>query len=270
MPTPLEDLVALSRALGDDRLDAVILGEGNTSIAVDERTFLVKGSGCQLATITANDFVLLRRDRILALLERGPVPAAELDAVYDAAKLDRGQTRRPSVETLFHAVCLAQPGVMVVAHTHPTAVNALTVSKAFPAALAGRMFPDEAVILGPESVYVPYVDPGVPLAAAILAGLNTFRASYGQPPKTVYMQNHGLIALAGNSTEAMAITTMAIKAARIRLAALASGGGINLLPESVVAHLINRPDEKYRAQLLSGQPVTGQTSSQSAGQRITA
>jgi rhamnose utilization protein RhaD (predicted bifunctional aldolase and dehydrogenase) len=253
MPTPLEDLVALSRNLGDPALDAVILGEGNTSIAVDERTFLVKGSGCQLASITTNDFVLLRRDRVLALLDRGQVPAAELDAVYDAAKVDRGQPRRPSVEALFHAVCLAQPGVSVVAHTHPTAVNAITCSQRYPAALAGRMFPDEAVVLGPESVYVPYVDPGVPLAAAILAGLNEFRASYGQPPKCVYMQNHGLIALAATPTEAMSITAMAIKAARIRLAALSSGGGITTLPTAVVAYLISRPDEKYRAQQLTGQ-----------------
>ena len=65
------------------------------------------------------------------------------------------------------------------------------------------------------------------------------------------MQNHGLIALAGSPTEATNITAMAIKAARIRLGALAAGG-INRLPTEVIDHLLGRPDEKYRQAALSG------------------
>jgi len=250
MNSSLSSLVDLSHAIGQPALDAVILGEGNTSTRADAETFFVKGSGCQLATMGPDDFVHLRFDRILALLERDAVSEAELSAVYEAAKVNPAQQRRPSVEALFHAVCLQLPGVNVVAHTHPTAINGLTCSRLWPWALQGRMFPDEAVVLGAESVFVPYVDPGVVLAKAIKVGIETYRSQCGQVPKVVYMQNHGLIALAANATEATNITAMAIKAARIRQVAL-SAGGIATLSGAVIDHLINRPDEKYRAASLT-------------------
>ncbi len=244
------ELQTMSRALGEPALDAVILGEGNTSMRVDADTFLVKGSGSQLATIELSQLVHLRFDRILALLEGPTVDEAGLVATYDAAKVDPTVTRRPSVETLFHAACLQLPGVNVIAHTHPQAVNALTCSVNFPQVLEGRMFPDEAVVLGHAAVFVPYIDPGVELAKAIHRGVQAFFAQHGAAPKTVYMQNHGLIALAKNSTEALNITAMAIKAARIRLGALAAGG-IRTLPSSEITHIVNRPDEKYRLAALT-------------------
>lgn len=249
-PAVLGELVSMSNRLGDPALDAVILGEGNTSARVDGQTFLVKGSGCQLQTMQGGDFVHLRFDTILSLLDRGTVDEATLSAVYEQAKVDPAQKRRPSVEALFHAVCLSLPGVAFVAHSHATAVNALTCGKLWPHSLAGRMFPDEAVVLGPESVYVPYVDPGVILARAIRDGIEGYRAEYGAVPKVVYMQNHGLIALGGSSQECLNITAMAIKAARIRAVALQAGGGIATLDRGTVLHLLGRPDEKYRQQAL--------------------
>ena len=243
-------LVELSNAVGNPVLDAAILGEGNTSIRVDDATFLVKASGCQLSTLGRDDLVHLRFATLLPLLDRGPVSEAELSAVYEAAKVDPSHQRRPSVEALFHAMCLQQPGVQCVAHTHPTAINGLTASRGWPEVLQGRMFPDEAVVLGPDSVFVPYVDPGVVLARAIRDGLAAYRARHNATAKTVYMQNHGLIALGTNPTEAVNITAMAIKAARVRSIALAAGG-INRLDEATVAHLLGRPDEKYRMAALT-------------------
>jgi rhamnose utilization protein RhaD (predicted bifunctional aldolase and dehydrogenase) len=241
----LADLVQLSNRIGDPALDAVILGEGNTSAKIDEQTFLVKGSGCQLASMGPGDFVHLRFDTILSLLDKPSVSEAELSATYEQAKVDPAQKRRPSVEALFHALCLRLPGVNVVAHTHATAVNGLTCGNGWPATLQGRMFPDEAVVLGPESVFVPYVDPGVILAKAIRDGIERYRSEYNAVPKVVYMQNHGVIALASSSSEALNITAMAIKAARIRATALIAGG-IRVLDRATVMHLLGRPDEKYR------------------------
>jgi len=248
---PHARLVELSHAVGAPALDAAILGEGNTSVRVDDATFLVKASGCQLATLGRDDLVHLRFDKLLPLLDGGAISEAELSAVYESAKVDPGHKRRPSVEALFHAMCLQQPGVQVVAHTHPTAVNGLTASRGWPEVLSGRMFPDEAVVLGPDSVFVPYVDPGVVLARAIRDGINAYRARHGATPKTIYMQNHGLIALGATQTEAVNITAMAIKAARIRHIALTTGG-INRLDEATVAHLLGRPDEQFRMAALTG------------------
>ncbi|MFM2090008.1 MAG: hypothetical protein RLZZ127_497 [Planctomycetota bacterium] len=245
MPT-LADLVTLSRAVGDPALDAVVLGEGNTSVRVDERTFLVKGSGCQLATFAPEHAVHLRFDRILALLDGdGPVSESALSAAYESAKVDPAQTRRPSVEAIFHAYLLSLPGVQAVAHSHATAVNGLTCGRLWPHSLAGRMFPDEAVVLGPDSVFVPYVDPGVVLGRAIRDGVERYRAQWGAVPKVIYMQNHGVIAVGASVTEAVNITVMAIKAARIRATAI-QAGGIATLDGSTIAHLLGRPDEKYR------------------------
>jgi rhamnose utilization protein RhaD (predicted bifunctional aldolase and dehydrogenase) len=242
-----DELVTLSRRLGEPAFDAVILGEGNASARVDDTTFLVKGSGCQLATLGPTDLVHLRFDGVMPLLQGA---GGDLAAAYEAAKVDPAQARRPSIETIFHAACLSLEGVRFVAHSHPQAVNALTCSTGFPRVLEGRLFPDEAVVLGPASVFVPYLDPGVPLARAIHDGVAAYRRERGAPPKVVFMQNHGVIALGATAAEAHAITAMAIKSARIRLGALAAGG-IAPLPESVVQHLIARPDEQFRQKMLT-------------------
>ena len=246
----LNDLVNMSNEIGRPEWDAVILGEGNTSIGVDEKSFYVKGSGCSLASMGANDFVHLNRDTILALLKEDSVSEEQLKACYEAAKIDPAQSKRPSVETVFHALALSYDGVNVVAHTHATAVNMLTVSPQWKEHLQGRLFPDEAVVLGRDSVFVPYVDPGVILAKAIKDGIDAYLAQYGEVPKVIYMQNHGVIALAANCTEAKNITAMAIKAARIRLGAL-QAGGFDCLPTATIEHLLGRPDEQYRQQVLA-------------------
>jgi rhamnose utilization protein RhaD (predicted bifunctional aldolase and dehydrogenase) len=243
--TILADLVTMSNALGDASARCAILGEGNTSARCDQDTFYVKGSGCSLGTMGESDFVHLRFDRILALLDGQPADEAKLKNVYEAAKVDPRQARRPSVETLFHAALLGYPGVNIVAHTHPTAINSLTCTARWKEHLSGRMFPDEAVVLGRDSVFVPYVDPGVILARTIKEGIDAYRTKHGEVPKAVYMQNHGFIALAASTTEARNITAMAVKAAEIRLGALGAGG-IACLPTETIDHLLARPDEKYR------------------------
>jgi len=248
--TTLNDLVAMSNTLGAPALDAAILGEGNTSARCDADTFWVKGSGCTLASMGATDFVHLRFREILGLMGTN-ADEKLISSTYESAKVDAGHKRRPSVETLFHAVLLGYPGINVVAHTHPTAINSLTCTPAWNQHLAGRMFPDEAVVMGRESVFVPYTDPGVPLASAIKTGVDGYIATYAEAPKAIYMQNHGFIALAANHTEAVNITAMAIKAARIRLGAL-SVGGIRCLSAETINHLVARPDEKYRQAALSG------------------
>lgn len=246
----LADVVAMSNQIGAPALDCVILGEGNTSIAVDEAAFYVKGSGCSLESMGPEDFVHLKRDTVLALLDKDNVSEDELKACYEAAKVDPQQQKRPSVETVFHALALSYDGVHAVAHTHATAVNQLTVTPMWREHLRGRLFPDEAVVLGRDSVFIPYVDPGVILAKAIKKGIDDYLKQYGEVPKVIYMQNHGVIALGGSCAEAINITLMAVKAARIRLGAI-QAGGFECLPTETIEHLLGRPDEKYRQQVLA-------------------
>jgi len=48
LPDILQQLVTMSRHLGDPALDYVILAEGNSSAWTDEETFWVKASGVNM------------------------------------------------------------------------------------------------------------------------------------------------------------------------------------------------------------------------------
>ena len=128
LETALEQVVRMSNTIGQPAWDSVILGEGNTSIRVDDDTFLVKASGCSLGSMGADDFVHLNQQSILALLDEDEVDETRLKACYESSKVNAAQNKRPSVETVFHALALNYEGVNAVAHTHATAVNMLTVT----------------------------------------------------------------------------------------------------------------------------------------------
>ena len=248
----LNDLVALSNNLGIKENDFVIMGEGNTSARADGETFFVKASGTQLETIKNDQFVRLYFDGVLKLLDTAAITGTELDEIYNSAKFDKNQTLKPSVETLFHAVCLSYNDINFVGHTHPTAINILTCSKSFPENLSGRMYPDEIVVLGRESIFVPYIDPGVTLAKIIKEKIDNYIDDFNEPPKVIYMQNHGLIALGVTAKEVENITKTAVKSAMVRYGAIAAGG-IELLSKDIIEHIAKRPDEIYRKKLFKQQ-----------------
>lgn len=243
----LEQLVAMSRHLGDPALDYAILGEGNTSARADAETFWVKASGVELRTIGPEGLVRMRFERVLSLLERGDLGDAEVKAGLEAAKADPTVQARPSVETVLHALALQLDGIQFVGHTHPTAVNAVLCSAKAEEAIAGRLFPDEIVYCGPAPIYVPYTDPGVPLARAVRRAMADYQAQYGQPPKVILMQNHGLIALGRSALEVQQITAMFVKVCCVLLGTYALGGP-QFMSEAAVARIHTRPDEQYRRQ----------------------
>jgi rhamnose utilization protein RhaD (predicted bifunctional aldolase and dehydrogenase) len=241
----LKELVAMSRHLGDPSLDYAILGEGNTSARASIDTFWVKASGSELRTIDETRFVEVRFDGVLALLDAGDLRDAEVKARLDAAKVDPAVKARPSVETILHAFALQLDGVNFVGHTHPTAVNAIMCSKQAEEAIKGRLFPDEIVYCGPASVYIPYTDPGVPLARTVRDSIVEYIEEFDENPKVILMQNHGLIALGKTALEVQHITAMYVKAARVLLGTYALGGPNFFSPETV-ARIHTRPDEHYR------------------------
>lgn len=247
--TVLQALVEMSRKLGQPERDLVMLGEGNTSALCDDGTFWVKASGTELRTIEAEGFVQLWLQPVAALADQGDLTDDGLKAALSAARVDQAATRRPSVETVLHALALAQAGAKFVGHTHPVAVNALMCSVSATEAIVGRLFPDEIVVCGPAPVYVPYTDPGLPLARAVRAGFLRHMDNWGAPPKVVLMQNHGMIALGSSPQEVDAITAMYVKVCRILAGAYAFGGP-HFLSGEAVARIHTRPDELYRRKQL--------------------
>ena len=243
MSTDLEAIVDLSRALGDPARELAILGEGNTSLRTGETTMLVKASGASLATVTAADFVALEPASLIALLDD---PAADDAAVAQAfAAVEARTGRRPSVEAMLHAVCLELGAAHAVGHTHPVPVLALLCSPHAEALATHMLFPDQIVVLGRRPLFVPYVDPGLALARRVRDDLAAHAARYGEPPKAIYLGNHGLFALGRTPEHVLQITAMAVKASRVLAGALAVGGATPLA-EADADRIDTRLDEHYR------------------------
>ncbi len=245
----LKQLVSLSNNLGRPEMDYVILGEGNTSARVTEGTFWVKSSGTELRTITAEGFVQVALDRALAVTDGPELNDEQVKEALASTKVDRGAPGRPSVETLLHAQLLSLDGIKFVGHTHPTAINSLTCSIAFPEIFKGRLFPEEIVFCGTAPLLVPYTDPGLPLVRCLKEALKKYLKKQGEAPRIVLMQGHGLVALGATVRQVEDTTAMAVKAARILLGTLAAGGP-RYLSAKDVARIHTRPDELYRRQKL--------------------
>ena len=248
---PLETLLSLSHDLGREDRGLAILGEGNTSARRDDGTFLVKASGSNLATLSAAGVTACRQAELLALLDRSEMVDTEIDAALLAARVDPA-AKKPSVEAIFHAYLLSLPSVNFVGHTHPITVNGLLCSPHAANVAARRLFPDEIVCCGEESVLVPYTDPGLILAQAIRRETEAFRARRGAVPRIILLANHGLIALGATAASVLAATLMAEKAAKIfaTAAAASPATGPVFLTDAQVARIAGRPDEHYRRKAL--------------------
>jgi rhamnose utilization protein RhaD (predicted bifunctional aldolase and dehydrogenase) len=248
-PDPLPRLLELSHQLGREERRLAILGEGNTSARVSPDTFLVKASGSNLATLGETGVTGCRSGALLALLDKKALTDAAVDEALFASRL-RADAKKPSVEAIFHAYLLTLPGVNFVGHTHPIAVNQVLCSKHARALAKRRLFPDEIVCCGVESVFVPYTDPGLKLAQALRAAVVAYIKRLARAPRVILLENHGLIALGATPESVLAATLMAAKAAEIFVGAAAAGGQPRFLTPTQVVRIAGRPDEHYRQQAL--------------------
>lgn len=184
-------LTAMSNAYGANPA-YVLAGGGNTSYK--SATYLwVKGSGTSLATIRAEDFVVLQREK-LDKMWNVDYPAKEADreaavlADMMAARVP-GENRRPSVETLLHNLFPQK----YVLHVHPALVNGLTCSKEGEQAMK-RLFP--------EAVWVDACKPGYILAVACKKKMNAYTQQTGKVCDLLFLQNHGIF-FAADTVEAI-------------------------------------------------------------------
>jgi rhamnose utilization protein RhaD (predicted bifunctional aldolase and dehydrogenase) len=249
MSSILDSLLSLSHELGREERRLAILGEGNTSARASAKTFIVKASGSNLATLSTLGVTECRFDALLALLGRKAMTDAAIDEALFAARVDPS-AKKPSVEAIFHAYLLTLPGVNFVGHTHPIAVNQLLCSKYARTFAKRRLFPDEVVCCGAESVFVPYADPGLKLAQSIRAAVVAFIKRLDWPPRIILLENHGLIALGATPSSVLAATLMAVKAAEIFSGAAVLGGKPQFLTAAQVNRIAGRPDEHYRQRAL--------------------
>jgi rhamnose utilization protein RhaD (predicted bifunctional aldolase and dehydrogenase) len=245
----MERLLKLSHELGREERKLAILGEGNTSTRVSADAFVVKASGSNLATLSPLGVSECRFADLVPLLDRKAMSDVAIDEALFAARVDP-QAKKPSVEAIFHAYLLTLPGVNFVGHTHPIAVNQVLCSKHARTFAKRRLFPDEIVCCGVESVFVPYTDPGLKLAQAIRSAVVAYIKRLSRPPRVILLENHGFIALGPAPESVLAATLMGTKAAEIFVGAAAIGGAPRFLTAAQVVRIAGRPDEHYRQRAL--------------------
>lgn len=243
------DLVTLTRDLGDPARDLVILAEGNTSQLLDDGRVVVKASGCNMLTATAEDFVVVDVEPLVDLMRDPRSTQADLTAALDAGEHE-GRRRRASIETLVHVAAQAFAPTPFVAHTHPTPVVALLASVHAATAYDRFVYSDEAVVIG-RPLFVPYAQPGVKLGRVYLEGLTRHWETHGELPQLVLLGNHGIVAHAPSAAGVEGVSQMAVKGAQVRTAAYAAGG-VAPLPADSVDEFFARDDIEERRRNLAG------------------
>jgi rhamnose utilization protein RhaD (predicted bifunctional aldolase and dehydrogenase)/NAD(P)-dependent dehydrogenase (short-subunit alcohol dehydrogenase family) len=191
--TDLEQCVRASRLLGADA-SLVLHGGGNSSVKtgwadVTGRTIeaiFVKGTGRDMATITAEGFTPLVLDRLRALLELDRLTDTKMALELRAARLDP-TAPQPSVEALLHAVLPHR----AVLHTHADVIAALT-NVANGADLVRDVFGDSALV-------VPYFTPGFDLAREVR---RAWRERAGEGTRALVLLHHGLVTFGATSQKA--------------------------------------------------------------------
>jgi rhamnose utilization protein RhaD (predicted bifunctional aldolase and dehydrogenase)/NAD(P)-dependent dehydrogenase (short-subunit alcohol dehydrogenase family) len=208
----LLELAALSRRFGEDP-EFARGGGGNSSVKVDGVLY-IKPSGTSLAALAPESVIALDIGRMMTLLDMSPDRLVvggsdEVMRVAREARIGVPDDRRPSVECLFHALLPER----FVLHTHPTTVNALTCASRG-AEIAERLF-------GSSVLWVPYTDPGLPLARAIRDARRGYEErTRTAAPRTLLLANHGLVVTGDSTTEVEETCTRLVDAIRSYLAGL--------------------------------------------------
>lgn len=185
----LAALAAMSNKYGKNP-EYVLAGGGNTSFKNSECLW-IKGSGTALATICPEDFVVMERNLLNQMWTASyPEQEADREAAVLKDMMDariKGETRRPSVETLLHDLFPQQ----YVLHVHPAIINGLTCSVQAESAMK-RLFDD--------AVWVDACKPGYILALACKEKMDAFKKQTGKACSLLFLQNHGIF-FAGDTTE---------------------------------------------------------------------
>lgn len=208
----IDGLVYRSQLLGSDRTVVNIFG-GNTSAKTCEydhagrevEVLWVKGSGSDVATITASGFAALRMADMVPLMQRDQMSDEEMVA-YLNRSIFLSDRPRQSIETLLHAFIPAPH----VDHTHPDAVISLACA-ADGRALCERLW-------GKRMVWVDYIRPGFTLSKQIGEGVRD-----NPQADLVVMGKHGLTVWGDTSATCYAQTIKVISEAEEFIASTRNG-----------------------------------------------
>jgi rhamnose utilization protein RhaD (predicted bifunctional aldolase and dehydrogenase)/NAD(P)-dependent dehydrogenase (short-subunit alcohol dehydrogenase family) len=244
--TDLEQCVQASRLLGADA-SLVLHGGGNSSVKtgwtdVTGRTIdaiFVKGTGRDMATITADGFAPLVLERLRELLELEALTDAEMVRELGAARLDPSAPQ-PSVEALLHAL-LPYPAVL---HSHADVISALT-----------NIADGERVVrevFGDASLVVPYVMPGFALAREVR---RAWHEGADEEAVGIVLLHHGLFTFGATSEEAYERHLQLIDAATRWLDEQLPPAGAAVAPRLSDVELTDLADVRRAISEAAGRPM---------------
>jgi rhamnose utilization protein RhaD (predicted bifunctional aldolase and dehydrogenase) len=178
-PADFWALRQFSAALGSDIMR--VQGPGGNVSVKHCGLLWIKASGTWLADAVDRDiFIPLKLAKLLAAFAEGADECA-------AAAVVGSEERRPSIESAVHAVLPHR----VIAHVHCIETIRWAVLRSGEREIARRLS-------GKAWQWVPYRQPGVPLAREIVA-----RIAEGPMPSILVLENHGLI-IGGQSCDEVA------------------------------------------------------------------
>lgn len=213
----VDDILKFAKSLSK----YVVGAEGNIS-AKSDNGFLIKASGTRLDSLTYDDLV---------------------GCDYKCIQLNNF-SKRPSMETEFHAFLLQIPEINYVAHTHPTHALKIVCSDLINDFATLRFFPDQIVFNGKKSCIVPYAMPGSKLTQAIKSSIDGFVSNEGIFPKVLLLKNHGIICCGSTIKQCVIATEICEKSAEIFL--FNTLNKLNALSQIEIDEIDNNEMEKFR------------------------
>ena len=185
---PLAQALHAARLIGVQP-ELVLHGGGNTSVKLEREgrpVLYVKGSGADLAQVTARDYTALDLAATRALLDDASLDNSTMYAALAPHVLDHNAPR-PSIETLMHA---GLPPAHVI-HTHAAPILAIANTRR--AALHLR------AAFGAGAPVVGYHHSGVALARACMAA---WRAADASSAEGLILAHHGAVTWGCSAGEA--------------------------------------------------------------------
>ena len=197
--------IALSRRAGE-RFDLIQAGGGNTSVKLADGTMLIKSSGAHLSDLSpGHGYTRVDLGAVLRVLDDPSLAAVpdkrqrDAEAAKRLLACVRDSGSRPSIETFLHALL-----DRYTLHTHPLAVNAVACRSDWKDVLAAAA--------GADAAFVPYGTPGFELALLLKTTVDDHVRLKGRKPRTLFLQNHGLITSADDADAAVAATESVLTA----------------------------------------------------------
>lgn len=205
----------------------VVGAEGNISLKTEDG-FLIKASGLSFQETTKSNLAYCNLD----------------------GTSKQNQSFKPSMEANFHSYFFTNFDVNYIAHTHPTNLVKISCTNLINKFATTRLFPDQVIFNGTVSCIVPYATPGIELKNAIEFHVKLFLDKNQFFPKTILLQNHGLICASKTAKECLANTEICEKAAEIFLHCNQINTKINFLSKKQINKLVCNEHEIYRQKLI--------------------